>query len=144
MTELIDQCLLLPKKERRKLVRLLQDSLIEIEDDGSRFHTLYVIATRIVGEGILTQRRDLNLVLGRRMIARQMRNEGYSLTQIGKPLHKHHASVMHMLAMWDDAMELQFREETLYWKEFQKQLKEYEEEISGKVVSLQPYRTDEP
>ena len=134
MTELTKRCLDLPKKSKERLIRVLQSSLIEREDDGSRFHVLYTIAESIVGHGIISQKRDMPLVIGRRMIARQMRDEGYSLNAIGRPMCRHHASVIHMLKMWDESMELQYREEISCWKKFQKKLKDHEEKISSKMV----------
>jgi chromosomal replication initiation ATPase DnaA len=124
MKELTRQCLGLTKKNRKRLIKILQDSLIKTEDDGSRFHILLSIAESISGNGIMSQRRDLNLVVGRRMIAHQMRREGYSLPFIGKCLRKHHTTVIHMLKMWDDAMYFEFNLELSYWEQFQKKLKE--------------------
>ena len=80
MNELTRQCLDLTKKNRKRLIKILEDSLIEKEDDGSRFHILLSVAEDIVGKGILSRLRDLNLVVGRRMIAYQMRQEGYTST----------------------------------------------------------------
>ena len=88
MNELTRRCLYLKKEDRQKLIRILTESLEEEEkeDDGSRFATLYKAATDVCGHGILTSSRDFNLVMGRRMIAYQMRLEGYSLLTIGKRL----------------------------------------------------------
>jgi chromosomal replication initiation ATPase DnaA len=134
MTELTRQCLDLTKKNRKRLIKILEDSLIEKEDDGGRFHILLSIAEDIVGKGILSRFRDLNLVIGRRMIAYQMRQEGYSLMAIGKKLIRHHSSVMHMIRMMEDAIKFQFRPELTYWEEFQQKLQEYEKEISSQMV----------
>lgn len=134
MNELTRQCLDLTKKNRKRLIKILEDSLIEKEDDGGRFHILLSIAEEIVGKGILSRLRDLNLVIGRRMIAYQMRQEGYSLMAIGKKLIRHHSSVMHMIRMMEDAIKFQFRPELTYWEEFQQKLKEHEEKVSSKVV----------
>lgn len=134
MMELTRQCLDLTKKNRKRLIKILEDSLIKKEDDGGRFHILLFIAEDIVGKGILTRFRDLNLVIGRRMIAYQMRQEGYSLMAIGKKLIRHHSSVTHMIRMMEDAIKFQFRPELTCWEEFQQKLQEYEKEISSEVV----------
>jgi chromosomal replication initiation ATPase DnaA len=134
MTELTRQCLDLTKKNRKRLIKILEDSLIEKEDDGGRFHILLSIAEDIVGKGILSRFRDLNLVIGRRMIAYQMRQEGYSLMAISKKLTRHHSSVMHMIRMMEDAIKFQFRPELTYWEEFQQKLHEHEKKISSEVV----------
>lgn len=128
MTELTRKCLDLSRQNRERLIRILTESLEEdeLEDDGSRFALLYKAATEVCGQGILTSARDFNLVMGRRMIAYQMRMEGYSLPTIGKHLIRHHASVIHMVKMLEDALHFQFDLEMGYWKKFQNKIKEYD------------------
>lgn len=126
MTELTRRCLELSLKERTRLINVLQESLNEREDDGSRFSELYKAATDVCGHGILTSLRDFNLVMGRRMIAYQMRLEGYSLMTIGKRLIRHHASIIHMVRMMEDALHFQFNLEMEYWNKFQQKIKEYD------------------
>ena len=128
MTELTRRCLYLPKPDRQRLIRILTESLEEEEreDDGSRFAILYKAAIDVCGQGILTSSRDFNLVMGRRMIAYQMKLEGYSFVTIGKRLMRHHASVIHMVRMMCDTMVFRFKDEMEYWNKFQEKLKEYE------------------
>ena len=126
MNELTRRCLSLSKSQREKLIKKLQDSLNEREDDGSRFATLLKAATEICGQGILSSSRDFNLVMGRRMIAYQMRSEGYSFPSIGKMMVRHHASVIHMVRMMEDALNFQFNLEMGYWNLFQQKIKEYD------------------
>lgn len=128
MTELTRRCLYLPKPDRQRLIRILKESLEEEEreDDGSRFAILYKAATDVCGQGILTSSRDFNLAMGRRMIAYQMKLEGYSFVTIGKRLMRHHASVIHMVRMMCDTMTFRFKDEMEYWNKFQEKLKEYE------------------
>lgn len=126
MTELTRRCLSLSKSQREKLINKLQESLNEREDDGSRFATLLKAATEICGQGILSSSRDFNLVMGRRMIAYQMRSEGYSFPSIGKMMVRHHASVIHMVRMMEDALHFQFNLEMEYWNKFQQKIKEYD------------------
>lgn len=122
MTELTRRCLELSLKERTRLINILQESLNEREDDGSRFSELYKAATKVCGQGILTSSRDFKLVMGRRMIAYQMRKEGYSLMSIGKHLIRHHASVIHMVKMMEDILHYQWDMEMGYWRKFQNEL----------------------
>ena len=97
MTELTKQCLELSRDQKGKLIRLLQKSLIAPSPtDNKRFKELYEIAARQFGEEILSCRRDYNSVLGRNFIAYQMRNEGYSYSDIGRYLDRRHSSVMYM------------------------------------------------
>lgn len=128
MTELTRKCLDLSKQNKERLIRILTESLEEdeLEDDGSRFAMLYKAATEICGQGILTSSRDFNLVMGRRMIAYQMRLEGYSLMTIGKRLIRHHASIIHMVRMMEDAFTFKFKDELRYWDKFQQKIKEYD------------------
>lgn len=130
MTELTRQCLSLDRGKRERLARLLQESLARPEPtDDSRFQILYEIATKIFGNGILTGSRDYNLVLGRRFIVYQMHNEGYSYPAIGKHLVRHHSSAIHMYKQMENIFDYPeyYGLEISYWKEFQKQLKEYDE-----------------
>ena len=128
MTELTRRCLYLPKPDRQRLIRILTESLEEEEreDDGSRFAILNKAASDVCGQGILTSSRDFNLVMGRRMIAYQMKLERYSFVTIGKRLMRHHTSVMHMVRMMCDTMVFRFKDEMEYWNKFQEKLKEYE------------------
>ena len=130
MNELIKRCLNLPRDKRSELMFVLKESLFDNGDidDGSRFSVLYNIATEICGHGILSAKRDFNLVIGRRMIAFQMYEEGYSLQSISVHMVKHHTSVMHMIMMMGDVFEHPdiFKFEMSYWEQFKKKLKEYE------------------
>ena len=126
MTELTRRCLSLSKSQREKLIKKLQESLNEREDDGSRFATLLKAATEVCGQGILSSSRDFNLVMGRRMIAYQMRSEGYSFPSIGKMMVRHHASIIHMVRMMEDALHFQFNLEMGYWYMFRQKILEYD------------------
>lgn len=126
---LTQQCLALNRSKRERLARLLQESLEKPEPtDDTRFPTLYEIATDMFGKGILTSSRNFELTLGRRFIAYQMLQEGYSYSAIGRFLIRHHASVMHMCSKMEDVLRFQFKPEFGYWLEFQKRLKEKDDE----------------
>lgn len=73
--------------------------------------------------------------MGRRMIAYQMRVEGYCLQSIGMQLIKHHASVMHMIKAMDEVFNYpKFRKlELSYWDQFKNKLKEYDNDTTRKV-----------
>lgn len=129
MTELTRRCLSLNRQSREHLIKALQESLNEKEYcNEERFRTLYNVATEIFGQGILTRSRDFLLVLARRCIVHQMREEGYSYPAIGKHLIRHHASIIHMQKMMEDVFSYPqvFSLEMTYWNMFQKKLKEYE------------------
>ena len=128
MNRLTRECLILPKIDRIRLINILKESLDEREDENSRFNLLLKAATDVCGEGILTGSRDFNLVMGRRLIAYKMRQEGYSLMAIGRKLARHHASVLHMVQMMEDVIHYEFKE-IRYWNAFQAKLEEYETHI---------------
>lgn len=129
MTELTRRCLDLSKSRREYLIKILTESLNaeEREDDGSRFSVLYKIATDVCGTGILSTKRDFNLVIGRRLIAYKMRQEGYSLSTIGKHMYRHHTSILHAVKMLQDAIDWKFQPETALWETFNQKLKDYEQ-----------------
>ena len=132
MTELTRRCLDLSKANKEKLIKVLTESLEnEREDDGSRFSLLYKAATDVCGQGILSSRRDLNLVIGRRMIAYKMRREGYSLTTIGRHMVRHHSSVIHQVRMMEDALQMRFDYDMALWELFNQRIKEYEKEVQS-------------
>lgn len=137
MTELTRQCLALTKGERAKLIRALEKSLLydskECEKIKKRFDTLLPIAESLVGKGIIGKLKNRELVIGRRMIAYQMRFDGFSSAKIGMMLDKDHSSVLHMEKMMEDAIRFQFRPELTYWERFQQKLHE-NEELSSEVV----------
>lgn len=132
MNELTRKCLYLSREDKIRLINLLQDSIEDGEDDGSRFSTLLKIATEVVGEGILTKSREFKRNLGRQMIAYQMRKEGYTLMAIAKRLVRNHATIVHMIHVMDDVMKYPscFRLEMSYWMEFTRKLEYYD--VHGK------------
>lgn len=129
MNEITRQCLSLDRAKREKLVKVLQESL-EKQDNFSedRFRIIYNAASEIFGQGILTCSREFGLVLARRFIVWQMREEGYSYPTIGRYLVRHHASAIHMYKMMEDVFNYPetFKLEMAYWTQFQNKLKEYE------------------
>lgn len=126
MTEIIKRCMSLSYEQRKELLLFLQDSVAE--DGYERFKALCRIAKDVVGDGILSNSREFNCVMGRRMIAYQMRKEGCSLTFIGKCLNKNHATILHMTRSMDDILQLpkMFKLEITYWNMFQKRISDYE------------------
>lgn len=129
--ELARHCLSLDREKRERLAKLLQESLAQPEPtDESRFQTLYEIAKQMFGNGILTGSRDYNLVLARSFITYQMHNEGYSYPVIGKHLIRHHSAAIHMYKRMENIFDHPnyYGLETAYWDEFQKRLKEKDNE----------------
>lgn len=75
MSDLISRCLLLSKEERVQMIDILKESLKERDTINERFAILYGIINEVVGGDILSPRRDLYLVLGRRIVAYQLKQE---------------------------------------------------------------------
>lgn len=127
MTELMQQCLLLPTDEKQALISFLSSSLDkEQEDVSSRFFALYKAATSIVGDGILTDSRMRELVIGRMMIVYQMRQEGYTLHTIGRHMRRNHSSVYNLEKRMEDVLNYPkiFQSEIQQWNRFQELIKE--------------------
>jgi hypothetical protein len=126
MTELMQQCLLLPTDEKQALMSFLCCSLDkEQKDASSRFFALYKAATSIVGDGILTDSKMRELVIGRMLIVYQMRQEGYTLQVIGKHLGRNHSSVYNLEKRMEDALNYPkvFQSEIQQWDRFQELIK---------------------
>ena len=127
MTELIDKCLDLNKEQRTRLAEILKDSLKEKKDINCRYQELLRVATSLLGFGIDSKCRDTSCVIGRMLLIYKMRQERYSLQQIGMMLGRSHASVLHLERKMEDAFVYPdaFKIEVAYWNMFIKELKEH-------------------
>lgn len=126
MKELTRRCLAISKEARMRLIKVLTESLDEKESGDERFEVLYKIVTDMVGNGLLTSSRNTNLVIGRCLIAYQMRQERYALKAIGKCLMKDHSSVSYMCKRMEEAMNYPhiYQLEMSYWEDFKRRLNE--------------------
>lgn len=98
----------------------------EREDDGSRFHTLFQAATKIVGGGIISDSKLKKPVIGRMLISYKMREEGYSYKTIGKYLKRSRGSIRKLWNNMDDALSLPtiYKYEVECWNKFNESLNE--------------------
>lgn len=114
--------------DREYLIKVLNDSVHDEKEDRGRFQILLKFATEVVGDGILTRSKEYNCVMGRKMIAWQMRQEGYSLMAIGRRMGRHHASILHLLKLMEDMFKFPgcFKIDEMYWEEFQQKVREYD------------------
>ena len=78
MEELEKQCLDLSNKQKMRLISLLRNSLVK-KDAKKRFDLLHKAANDILGKEVLIRKKDFDLVLGRRVIAYKMRQEGFPI-----------------------------------------------------------------
>lgn len=127
MTNLMERCLSLPKEERERLTYILKESLKEEKNALQRFKQLLEVATSLLGFGIDSKCRDASCVIGRMLIVYKMRQEGFSLMQIGMLLERSHASVLHLQRKMEDAFVYPdaFKIEIAYWNMFIKELVNY-------------------
>ena len=136
ITELTQKILLLKRTQIARVVKILQEFLDKPEPlNKDRFQTVYSIAAEMFGRGILTQSRIYPLVLGRRFIAYQMRDDGYSIQDIASCLVRTTQSVVYSLKAMDDVFKNPnvFQLEMAYWNEFQKRLKEKDNDKTGEI-----------
>lgn len=125
--KLIRRCIALPKEEKLILIKHLQCTMMdEREDDGSRFHTLFQAATKIVGGGIVSESKLKKPVIGRMLISYKMREEGYSYKTIGKYLKRSRGSIRKLWNNMDDALSLPliYQYEVECWNKFNESLNE--------------------
>ena len=119
--------------ERSKLLLEIKRILISrrYKEAEARFKILYKAATEVIGCGLLTSNRQRELVIGRMLIAYQMRSEGFTYQTIGMFLKRAYASVYNLNAKMQDAIKHPyiFKEEMEQWQRFQKLIKEYEKEV---------------
>lgn len=125
--KLIRRCIALPKEEKLILIKHLQCTMMdEREDDGSRFHTLFQAATKLVGGGIISDSKLKKPVIGRMLISYKMREEGYSYKTIGKYLKRSRGSIRKLWNNMDDALSLPliYQYEVECWNKFNESLNE--------------------
>ena len=134
MTEadLTQRCLMLTDNQKIKLITKLKKSMgEEPENDGSRFSVLFRAATELCGKGILTNFRMRELVIGRMMIAYQMRLDGYAFKTIGKHLVRNYSSIIYLHKTMQEVLDFPhiYKKEKEYWTKFQNLIREYEKKI---------------
>lgn len=124
MNEIVTRCLAMSKANREKLIAILEQSLEEKDNIQERFQTLLGCATMILGDGILTTSRDMLCVLGRQMVALQMRSEGFGWSDIGRQMGRPHSSVICLARKMEDILKYKthYRNENAIWDEFQKMI----------------------
>lgn len=127
--EIIRQCLELKEHDKQRLIGILQESLTPERSVDRRFNVLLEIAIELFGTGVMTRTHERESSLGRNMIAYQLRQEGYSLVNIGKMLGRNHSSVLAMERRMKDVISLPhiMSHESGMWNKFQLKLKEHDE-----------------
>ena len=132
---LTQKCLALPIGKKARLARTLLKSLKIIKSkEDEKFNVYYKIAADMCGDGILTRKKDFNLVMGRRIISYKMRLDGFSFPVIARCLKKNSASIQLHVKRMNEAFELGIKKELKYWYDFIQKVEEYEKELESNVV----------
>jgi chromosomal replication initiation ATPase DnaA len=92
MTRLTEEALQLSKAQKKHLINVLTASM-EDKDIEKRFTQLKTAAEELIGEDILQDTRERDLVFARKMVAYVLRKEGFSLNAIGRRLQKDHSTI---------------------------------------------------
>ena len=123
MNELVNRCLNLTRSERAYIIKVLSDSLAEIPDDGKwRFDQMVSVVNDILNDNILRKTKDHKAVVGRWMVAYQMKKEGYTVSGIGRHMRRSHSTIIHMIRMMEDVFGYPqfFKLENVYWEQFRR------------------------
>ena len=139
MTELIKQCLALTKGERHHMVRILTESLTDIPDDGKvRFDQLVRVANETLAENILRKTKEHKVVVGRWMVAYQMKKEGHTYSSIARLMRKNHSTIIYMIKMMENVFDYPqyFKLEQAYWIEFNRKHDEIYKRTDGDSVAV--------
>lgn len=120
MDKVIEDLLSLPKAQRKHIIGVLQESLVDKKDIDSRFLVMKKTADKLIGKDILTETRERDVVFGRRMVAYAMREEGFSLHAIGKRLNLDHSTICALVKGMQDVIEYSYlaKEEFYLWNQF--------------------------
>lgn len=120
MDKVIEDLLSLPKAQRKHIIGVLQESLVDKKDIDSRFLLMKKTADKLIGKDILTETRERGVVFGRRMVAYAMREEGISLHAIGKRLNLDHSTICALVKGMQDVIEYPYlaKEEFYLWNQF--------------------------
>lgn len=122
MNDLVTRCLAMSRNNREILIAILEESLEEKETIQDRFQHLLKCATRLMGDGILSNSRDFFCVFGRMLIAYQMHKEGFGWSEIGRQMGRPHSSVICLAKRMEEMLKYKvyYRNENALWEEFQK------------------------
>ena len=127
MTEFARKALDLPVEERVSLISILQASLRRHpHGNGNRAGELLDIIGDIYGCDIPLRSRKAEYVWARAMVVYQLRQEGFTLMEIGRMMGMHHSSVFHLEGKMKDALMYSFayRDVIDIWKQFQNRIQD--------------------
>lgn len=128
--KLLSKSSTMPIEERKILVDRIQQSIEEFKKQWSseqRYKILAPLAEEACGNK-LNNSRERDVVLIRMFIAYKMRLEGYSLSEIGRVIHRHHATVLHYAQTMVDMNDVpkMYAEDLSKYKSFESAINEYD------------------
>ena len=125
MDKIIQELLALPIEQRKSIIVVLKNSLVERGKNlEERFKTMKRAAEKLIGEDILTDNRKGLAVFGRRMVACAMRMEGFSLHAVGSKLKRDHSTICVLQKGMQDILDYPyaFKAEIKMWNAFKESI----------------------
>ena len=91
---------------------------------GTGSKVLTALMEETIGETIPSKSRETRFVWARAMVVYQLRQEGFTLMEIGRMMGMHHSSVFHLEGKMKDALMYSFayRDVIDIWKQFQNRI----------------------
>ena len=121
-----DQCLSLPYLDRLNLCEELINTILQERREKrpphpNRCQILLEKMGQILGEPVQFKSRESKFVWARTMVAYQLTQEGFSLTETGRMIGKNHATIIHMRKKMEDALAYHYAYKDIVdiWKQFQ-------------------------
>lgn len=124
MDNIIEDLLSLSKAQRKHIIGVLQESLVDKKYIDNRFLLMKKTADKLIGKDILTETRERDVVFGRRMVAYAMREEGFSLHAIGRRLKLDHSTICALVKGMQDIIEYAYiaKDDFKMWNEFKSKI----------------------
>ena len=122
---LTEQCLQLPWRERVGVYEALKNSLFrEGRETLHRGGILMGYMEQVLGEPIPNDSKRAIYVWARAMVAYQLIQEGYSLTETGRMLGKKHCTIIWLRRKMQDALDCAYAYKSVIemWTQFQNKI----------------------
>lgn len=124
----VDEILAPPFHERKRLCLTIHKSLLKesekkrLMDNQTWCDKLMELSASAIGLPDIHQGRNKRHVVGRMLVAYELRREGFSLHHIGKMMNKDHSTIQYLTSAMSDAFNLpkMYVDELSAWDRFQK------------------------
>lgn len=129
MDTTIDQLVMLPASERKRIINALVESLTDDEQNRAceRYAVLKTQMERILGHS-LRQGRKREDIVPRYIIASRLSHEGFSTTKVGRACGYDHSTIVHINGVIDAWYEFptMYADEVTLYNRFTKAIIEYD------------------